>query len=292
MISKFVRFHPSFDLPGASSEQEVLFHRDQLGRYNHWRPEVWALKDLDLAAPKGSDLGPVLVLPASRVPVSGWATLRQALETGQDTVEVEVGNRLNLKWYPFSRQERRNAKLLEFVKSYRARSLGAGESQFLSKLKEWLEDPGIDVNAVDAKGRSVLDYVAGLYPSTGSRAAAQAIAWVIEAGALPNRLCQNPEGEEGEGRTIAQELLARFHVSAQLNDAHFALPQSLVPLFQMPQFDWSLPHNRGALEQFFSRRRPEVGLLEGAEDLEKLWRQTQLDLQMPAVRSAGPKPRF
>lgn len=293
MLSRFVRHHPAFSLPEVVPEQELLFHRDQISRYNRWEPEVWSLADLDLLVPKGSEHGAVLVLPASKVPVSGWASIRKAVEEGQDTLKVLVGDKLNLRWYPFSRQERLNKELFDFVKSRRAGSMGMDDPRFMEKLREWMGNPKADFNAIDAAGKSVLDFVAGLYPSTGGRDAARAIAWTIEAGALPNRLTRMPGDDERAGHTIAQQLLARFHVSAVLNDKAFALPDSLLQSLLMPQFDWLTPHNRAALDEFFSKLRPEVGFLEGAEGLKQVWRQAHLDVSLPITQAtARPKPRF
>lgn len=293
MISRTVRQHPAFSLPVEVPEQELVFHRDQMGRYNRWDPEVWALADLDLQAPKGSDHGPVLVLPASRVPVSGWAAIRDAQAKGQDTLEVLVGDKLNLRWYPFSRQERLNGELLTFLKSRRPGSMGTADTQFMDKLKEWVAHPQVDFNAVDATGKSALDLAGGLFPATGGRAAALIIAWVIEAGALPNRLSRKPGDEDRVGHTLAQQLLARFHVSAELQDPQFALPESLVSVLKMREFDWSLPHNTSALKHFFARERPHVGRLEGAESLYALWRASELESTLPLSPSPSrSKPRF
>ncbi len=277
-------------LPPSHPEEERLYHQDQINRCARWVPRSVRLDELDLFAPTGSDHGPILVLPVSNVPVSGWGLIREAQARGDEAVSVFAGQGLRAGWEPRSAAEQFNAQLFSLVKKQTLTRL-VEEGSFHLQLMAWLDDPRSNPNATNATGLSVLGALVGLVPPQGSVSSTQFLEWAIRAGASPNRPYLRSTSEASQGITLAGHLLPQFHVSSETLDPEAPLPHDLAHLLMLPAFDWSTPQNKAAMDHFFSRCRPTVGYKVGAESLHQFWRKFQLNQTLPTP-AARPKPRF
>lgn len=162
----------------AKGTEEWVYHQDQVTRYTHWRLGWVDLDSLDLHTPRGSEHGLLVVHPISRTVLGGWGPVRTAQARGQTRVAGYIGADLNPGWLPHSQEEKINQQAFSALSrlwwaldheiqraqkvaaqwKHQGLFMGDGiaipEAKILKTLVEGT--PGVDPNAMDASGRTLL----------------------------------------------------------------------------------------------------------------------------------------
>lgn len=301
--------HPASELaylPNVrQGSEEWLYHLDQVARYTHWRHDWLDLASLDLARPRGSEHGLLVVHPITRTVLGGWAHVHQALAAGQTRLPGYLGEGPSPRWVPQSEQEKHNREAFLRIDSLHSAFLktSAGKADAISwkagevshssnalpqaeALRDFLRSSeNVDPNAVGASGRTLL---VGLLEACwyGGPALVETTAEVLCRGALPLRASNSHIPTLGAIRTplqVAVNLLARSIRQKKYQAILEPLTEQLLSTEQV----WLPPGSQALLGDLFKDLREDQELSPSLGKLRLLWRAALLDQALPG---AAPSP--
>lgn len=307
--------HPTSELaylPNVTRGSEAwLYHLDQVARFTHWRHSWIDLDSLDLAAPRGSEHGLLVVHPITRTVLGGWDHVHQALAAGRTRIPGYLGEGPSNHWIPQSEQEKLNREAFLRVEALKTAFLKTGPgkaaaiqwkagkvSRLSSPLPEgedlWeflKSSEGVDPNAVGASGRTLL---VGVLEACwyGGPAVVLSAAELLRRGALPLRASNSHLPTPGEVRfplQVAVSLLA----CAMEQKKYQALLTPLVDQLLSDDQPWAPSRSQALLGDLFKSLPEDQELSPSMDRLRRVWRAALLEQGLPkAAPATTRKPRF